>query len=125
MRAARKIRKGEEVTTSYTLTLQGTSYRRKHLKESKYFDCTCQRCQDPTELGSHFSTILCPDETCQNGLITPVNPMDYETDWQCNKCQTMMGRDQVARLEKEYEVKVEELPMEMEAHEQCLQVKKL
>ena len=54
VRAVVDIAKGEEVTSTYTLTLAGTAYRRKHLRESKYFDCTCKRCSDPTELGSHF-----------------------------------------------------------------------
>ncbi len=54
VRAARPIRKGEEILSTYTLTLAGTQYRRKHLRESKYFECRCSRCADPTELGSHF-----------------------------------------------------------------------
>lgn len=48
------FRKGEEVMSTYTLTLAGTQFRRKHLRESKYFECKCKRCRDPTELGSHF-----------------------------------------------------------------------
>ncbi len=54
VRASRNIAKGEEVTTSYTLTLANTAYRQRHLKESKYFACRCSRCEDPTELGSDF-----------------------------------------------------------------------
>ena len=54
VRASVDIPRGEEVTTSYTHTLAGTAYRRGHLRESKYFDCDCRRCRDPTELGSHF-----------------------------------------------------------------------
>ena len=59
VRAATFIPKGQEITTTYTLTLAGTLYRRKHLRESKYFDCCCKRCSDPSECDTHFSTLLC------------------------------------------------------------------
>lgn len=54
VRAVRDIAKGQEITATYTLTLSGTLFRRKHLLESKYFACKCERCSDPTELGTHF-----------------------------------------------------------------------
>ena len=72
VRAATKISKGCEITTTYTLTLNGTMYRRKHLLDSKYFLCTCRRCSDPTELGTHFSTVLC--QQCKKGYVTVVDP---------------------------------------------------
>ena len=73
VRAATKISKGCEITTTYTLTLNGTMFRRKHLLDSKYFLCTCRRCSDPTELGTHFSTLLC--QQCKKGHITVVEPL--------------------------------------------------
>jgi hypothetical protein len=54
VRAAVDIPKGTEVTSTYTHTLAGTMWRRKHLSESKYFDCSCKRCADSTELGTNF-----------------------------------------------------------------------
>ena len=42
-----------------------TRDRRLHLKYSKYFDCSCRRCSDPTELGTFLSSIKCP-KVCQN-----------------------------------------------------------
>ena len=48
VRAAVPIKKGQEITATYTLTLAGTMYRQKHLMDSKYFVCQCARCTDPT-----------------------------------------------------------------------------
>ncbi len=48
-----------------------------YFQESKYFDCTCQRCSSPTELGSHFSTLLCQACHDPDGLVTPKDPLNY------------------------------------------------
>lgn len=31
------------------------------MNQNKGLQCNCVRCQDPTELGSHLSTVLCPE----------------------------------------------------------------
>jgi len=71
-----------------------------HLREGKYFDCTCRRCSDPTELGTHMSSLRCP--RCYEGFIIPINPTRTVTPkqgpqqmktisadicWECNKCK--------------------------------------
>ena len=33
--------------------------------ETKYFNCQCVRCQDPTEMGTMFSSIRCPQCTVE------------------------------------------------------------
>ena len=76
VRAATKIAKGCEITTTYTLCLAGTLYRRQHLSESKYFQCQCQRCADHTELGSNFSTLMC--QQCKKGHVTSAAPLDEQ-----------------------------------------------
>lgn len=43
VRAVLPIKKGEHITTMYTHALWGTQARREHLRETKYFDCKCQR----------------------------------------------------------------------------------
>ena len=45
--------------------------------QSKHFECLCTRCKDPTELGSHGSSIRCGE--CQKGFLIP-------SKWECNKC---------------------------------------
>ena len=54
------IKEGEEVTNCYLRTsLTPTMSRRKLLRTKWFFDCVCQRCQDPTELNSHLSSQRC------------------------------------------------------------------
>ena len=72
VRAARAIRKGEEICDTYTATLCNTLYRRRSLKQAKYFDCACARCSDPTELGSHFSSLVCRLPGCPGLVLSTV-----------------------------------------------------
>merc|ERR1711923_17945 len=85
VRATRTIRKGEEICDTYTATLCNTLYRRRSLKAAKYFDCACARCSDPTELGSHFSSLVCQLVSC-GGLMLSTNSLDREATWRCGEC---------------------------------------
>ena len=60
LRACIPIEAGEEICNQYVLPLSHTLARRNHLKTKWHFDCECQRCSDPYELGSNLSTLLCP-----------------------------------------------------------------
>lgn len=60
-------------------SLQGTLKRREHLHETKFFWCCCKRCKDPTELGTHASTLLCPK--CTNGFILSTDSLNQDADW--------------------------------------------
>lgn len=64
---------GSELFSSYTSSLQPTIIRRARLRECKYFDCTCARCSDPIELGTHLGTFKCTK--CDNGIITSTQPL--------------------------------------------------
>ena len=120
VRAARKIQKGEEICDTYTATLSNTLYRRKSLKNSKYFDCRCSRCADPTELGSHFSTLLCRVQGCE-GYVVCKDPLNYAANWKCLKCETEMpGRDVQAEQE-EWEEKIENAPKNIESQKKLLE----
>lgn len=67
------VKKDEQLFVSYTFTLDGTAERQQHLKNGKYFTCRCERCCDPTELGSYFSSLICED--CDSGYISTINPL--------------------------------------------------
>lgn len=67
------IKKCEQHYTTYTYTLNGTAERQKHLRAGKYFICRCERCLDPTELGTHFSSLKCDE--CESGNIIPLEPL--------------------------------------------------
>ena len=60
---------GEEVLTSYQHATMCTLRRRSELAAGWYFSCTCNRCLDPTELGSHMNTLVCPD--CGQPTLLP------------------------------------------------------
>ncbi|CAO1315134.1 unnamed protein product [Diamesa serratosioi] len=100
VRAARDIKNGEHISTTYSNVLWGTQLRRQQLKEMKYFVCNCERCSDPTELGTNFSTLRClgSEEMPCNGLQMPLNPLSDDTEWACNKCPIKVTNDQVQLL---------------------------
>lgn len=61
--------------------MQETLARQEHLKEGKYFNCICKRCLDPTELGTHMSSLICVK--CKTGMVSP----NIQTKtWQCGTC---------------------------------------
>jgi SET domain len=59
VRATQDILKGEHITVTYTDTLWATPERRAHLYFSKHFLCVCDRCKDPTEMGSYITALRC------------------------------------------------------------------
>uniref|UniRef100_A0A182MZA2 SET domain-containing protein n=1 Tax=Anopheles dirus TaxID=7168 RepID=A0A182MZA2_9DIPT len=83
-RVAVDVPEGEKLYTTYTYTLTGTVARQSILKMSKFFTCRCTRCLDPTELGTHFSTLLC--SKCNGGFITSTDPLDENAEWKCAQC---------------------------------------
>lgn len=58
---------GGTLYNCYTNILLGTDERRHILKTGKCFDCQCERCLDPTELGTHMSSFVC--NRCPGGYI--------------------------------------------------------
>ncbi|XP_045524983.1 SET domain-containing protein SmydA-8-like isoform X1 [Pieris brassicae] len=78
--ASKDIKKGEVIYYNYTDPLKGTALRQEHLLMGKYFQCTCERCLDATELGTHMSSALCP--ACKTGFITKSGEK-----WQCHHCK--------------------------------------
>lgn len=75
------IKKGEEILISYITFTPGTLFRRMKLKKFWFFDCNCDRCSDPTELGTHMSSLVCPK--CEEGWLTQKDPLDKDSPWTC------------------------------------------
>lgn len=99
IRATVDISKGEHITTSYTDPMWGTANRQLYLRTSKYFKCTCDRCKDPTELGTHLSSLKC--NHCSSGHVLPSpNPLSPEA-WVCSSCSASIIMDQVDIFLKE------------------------
>lgn len=98
VKAARDIKKGETLTTSYTHVLWPTALRSDHLRQTKYFTCLCERCSDSTELDTNFSTLRCigTDESPCNGYQLPTNPSSINgNEWACNKCPIKVSNEHV------------------------------
>lgn len=108
---ARDVKPGEHLTTSYSNILWTTQLRQQHLKDTKYFYCSCDRCKDPTELGTNFSTLRCigTDESPCNGFQLPVDPISTKTEWACNKCPVRVESAQVSFIVGKMNDEVENL----------------
>ncbi|XP_038111924.1 SET domain-containing protein SmydA-8 [Culex quinquefasciatus] len=91
--AAVPIVKGQMVLFNYTRCLFGTFERRAHLRKGKYFLCTCARCEDPTELGTHLCSVRCTN--CSAGLCSYYSK---ETKWKCDKCLHELTREYVKQV---------------------------
>jgi ribosomal protein L37AE/L43A len=80
------VKKGEHLTTTYTDTLKTTLERRRHLRQTKIFDCDCERCRDATELSTHGSSWRC--EKCNGGLVVSMDPLNSASNWHCESCKS-------------------------------------
>ncbi|KAF7997635.1 hypothetical protein HCN44_006206 [Aphidius gifuensis] len=85
LRASVKIPKGSEIYGSYVSSLLPTLLRREQLLEGKHFSCACNRCSDPTELGTHLSSLKC--SKCDNGIVITLDSLDPESIWKCTHCE--------------------------------------
>jgi len=81
VQAQTDIKEGEEIVINYVTFIQGTHLRRQKLKKVWKFDCCCSRCQDPTELNSHLSSLRCAK--CEENFLTPEDPLNPDCDWVC------------------------------------------
>ncbi|XP_055597926.1 SET domain-containing protein SmydA-8-like [Uranotaenia lowii] len=87
------VKMGEVLQNSYTRSLFGTFERQTQLREGKYFTCSCRRCRDPTEFGTHLNSIRCTN--CEYGLCSfyPDDPR-----WECNWCHNLLQREYVNEI---------------------------
>jgi len=97
--ANQPIKKSKPIKFNYGRALDTTRTRQEHLLENKYFRCECERCVDPTELGSHTSSLKCREERC-GGPTVPKDPMCVKGDWVCEKCEAVVNADCVKKLLK-------------------------
>lgn len=84
------VRKGEQLTTTYTNTLKTTLERRRHLRQTKIFDCDCERCRDPTEMSTYGSAMVC--ERC-GGRVCSMDPLDEASAWMCDECKSRQSHE--------------------------------
>ncbi|XP_023948158.1 SET domain-containing protein SmydA-8 [Bicyclus anynana] len=96
------IPSGSHISVCYTDPLWGTEARRHHLSDTKFFECSCERCSDVTELGTMFSAVKCKKKDCKGYLLpdTFIVPILHKTKspdpktrglddkfWKCGSCK--------------------------------------
>ncbi|KAM3956983.1 SET and MYND domain containing, arthropod-specific, member 1 isoform 1-T2 [Aphomia sociella] len=111
--AGTNISVGSHVTVCYTDPLWGTEARRHHLADSKFFECTCERCTDVTEFGTMYSGVKCKKKGCKGFLlpetfILPIlqktrkpDPKTRNLDnkfWVCNCCKDAVSDEIIQQL---------------------------
>jgi len=89
LRAAVPISRDDHISITYTDSLWPTTERRSHLMVTKYFECICIRCIDPTELKTYISAFKCMK--CPVGYVLQTDPINDEDDgdsleWSCEDC---------------------------------------
>ncbi|VEN35142.1 unnamed protein product [Callosobruchus maculatus] len=119
VKASVDIPENSPIYFNYANVLQGSSDRRQHLREGKYFDCFCTRCNDSTEMGSEISSLHC--HRCHKGLIRVKDPKDLNSDWECSYCKKMYRRWLIRSIVEEGRRRIEETdPTNMKAMESVL-----
>ena len=85
MRASSAIYPGEEIHSQYLKPIANTMTRRHHLRTKWFFECTCTRCSDGSELGSNLSSLQCPRIRCSGPMVSG-DPLDTFASWTCVTC---------------------------------------
>ena len=78
---------------TFNFFFSGNMRRREDIKRYWFFDCTCPRCSDVTEMGSFMSAVVC--FACQKGYLLPIHALEYKSDWICDSCQNVVPYDLV------------------------------
>jgi len=111
-RAKVLIKKGEEITFHYTGGLKGRLMRRKALRAGWFFWCACPRCSSPSELGSELSSLLCVEVDGEGkgcgGVVRPVEPLQQDSQYRCNKCSVEISSEQAEQREKDLTARLEQ-----------------
>jgi len=102
MRSVVKIPKGADITHSYTEPLDSILTRKALLRMGKFFGCNCERCSDPTELGTYTSALICskcqPDpDNVKSGRILPSDVSSGDSSWKCESCEHTVNAGAVAQ----------------------------
>ena len=77
--AQKMIKKGEEITITYTSLLTFAPDKKEKICNTWHFTCSCERCSDPSELGSFTSSVCCPG--CpKKGFLLPCLEVEKEEE---------------------------------------------
>lgn len=107
------IPRGASINITYMDRLNGTLKRLTHLRTTKYFDCCCTRCSDPTDLGLYLDSLRCPKcrDAGKNSLVLSTSPAKLTAEWRCqnSECSQRISAAEMIRLHKELRTAKENL----------------
>lgn len=81
---------------------------------TRHFECCCSRCLDPTEMGTHMSTIKC--KQCCDGFVTC-----NASKWICEQCNASIDPMQIQKLLAEVSEEMGKANGDIMAYEELLQ----
>uniref|UniRef100_A0A1A9UZ37 SET domain-containing protein n=1 Tax=Glossina austeni TaxID=7395 RepID=A0A1A9UZ37_GLOAU len=117
--ASQEIEPGQIITNCYINVLLGTRERRRILWESKYFHCNCLRCNDPTELNSHISSLLCSN--CQGKNLSGYLVENVDVgNYQCLVCCYQKPANEINEYLKLMQMKILKVKNNVSQLEQIL-----
>lgn len=107
VRAVKPIKAGEEITTQYRGPNTGNVLRRPEFPSNWMFECRCERCEDPTELGTHASTLRCVE--CDQPSLYP-RDSEQDSDWLCRACNYQESAQSVTLKTRLLEADLDSFP---------------
>ncbi|XP_052839332.1 SET domain-containing protein SmydA-8 [Drosophila gunungcola] len=117
--AAVCLQPGDIIYNSYTNPLMGTSQRQHQLRLSRRLECSCSRCLDPTEMGTHMSSMKCRE--CEGGFsVCEIEPNGRLGDWRCPDCGALLTAAEVHELQAEVGAALVEARGELQVYESLL-----
>eukprot|EP00092_Neocalanus_flemingeri_P003072 GFUD01003281.1.p1 GENE.GFUD01003281.1~~GFUD01003281.1.p1 ORF type:complete len:499 (+),score=130.58 GFUD01003281.1:101-1597(+) len=117
VRATIPIKKGQEILTSYTYPELGSVVRTTQFRTTWYFDCACERCADPTELGTFLSCLKCAG--CE-GCILPAESLVSDSDWVCGGCGHSIAGEEAMERNLKIKIKCDECKENIEDMENLI-----
>ena len=105
-RATVLIPAGSPITTHYVSPLLNLSTRQQRLKEKWFFDCRCERCCSPTDMGAYTSALRCA--SCDEGYLLPQATQASDL-FSCDGCQASISAEEADMKIKMWEPLVEAL----------------
>ena len=102
VRASTEIKAGQQVNISYTPPFFSVIARNNILHRGKQFLCSCPRCQDPSELDTSLSSVVCEAEGCEGGRGLYQHTGTFSQDWECSHCSRRVSYQQYAGLDAKY-----------------------
>ncbi|MCL4144495.1 UNVERIFIED_CONTAM: hypothetical protein GTU68_042503 [Idotea baltica] len=138
VRAAVDIKRGDHLQSCYTESLSTTVARQDHLLTSKFFTCKCERCLDPSELGTYMSAMLCPScmknkpdtkkdkkneepsvDLTTYGVVVQKDPSSPSSPWECLTCNSPLDSDYVVRMTSVMTEEADELEASNQTIKSC------